>query len=55
MMGIRPQIIAQTSNTLSKFQDYQPPKMGIRSQNMAQTSSSLLSASKSTVARGNQW
>ena len=43
------------SDTLSKFEDYQPPKMDIRSQNMAQTSSSLLSPTKSMVARGNQW
>ena len=43
------------SDTLSKFQDYQPLMMGIRLQNIAQTSNSLLSPTKSKVARGNQW
>ena len=31
------------------------PIMGIRPQNMAQTSNSLLSPTKSMVARGNHW
>ena len=33
----------------------QPPTMGITPQNMTQTSNSLLSPTKSMVARGNQW
>ena len=38
-----------------KFCDYQVPIMVITSQNMPQTSNSLLSPTKSMVARGNQW
>ena len=38
-----------------KFYDYQVPIMGITGQNMPQTSNSLLSPTKSMVARGNQW
>ena len=38
-----------------KFWDYQTPVIGITSQNMPQTSNSLLSPTKSMVARGNQW
>ena len=43
------------SDTLSKFPDHEPLIMGIRSQNMAQTLNSLLSPTKSLVARGNKW
>ena len=41
------------SDTLSKFQDYQPPTMAIKPENMTQTSNFLLSHTKSMVARGN--
>ena len=37
------------------FWGYEPPIMGIRPQNVAQTSIFLLLATKSMVARGNQW
>ena len=38
-----------------KFLDYQPTMMGLTAHNMPQTSNSLLSPTKSMVARGNQW
>ena len=44
----------QTVMHLQCSDDYQPYIMGIRPQNMPQTSNSLLSPTKSMVARGNQ-
>ena len=40
---------------LQSSETNQPLTMGIRPQNMPQTSNSLLSSTKSMVARGNQW
>ena len=43
------------SDEALKVYDYQPIIMGITAQNMPSTSNSLLSPTKSMVARGNQW
>ena len=45
----------QKSDAPSMFWDYQQLIMGIRLKNMSQTSNSLLSPTRSMVARGNQW
>ena len=50
-----PIITKDKHDQLLKFWEYQPPIMGITGQNVPQTSNSLLSPTKTMVARGNQW
>ena len=48
-------VTKENSDGPLKFWDYEPPIMNINPQNMPQTLKSLLSLTKSMVARGNHW